>query len=167
MSKEYLVKTKPPSERGGSNWLNYYFFSLLMSCFSLVVKDVNQKMKGRRSLSMDQFLSLKSGALSVLKWDSKESVACISGEANRLCSSKNCCFFVILSSYTYSLKKQPLFYLQEFHFKDQGGVRRDGAWIRLFQLFQDVAQFFDFLAVKSPVALSLGLEGCLIMLLSF
>jgi len=36
-----------------------------------------------------------------------ESVACKSEEANRLCSDKNCCFFVILPSYAYSLKKQP------------------------------------------------------------
>ena len=67
-----------------------------MSSFSLGVRDVSQKMKGRRSLSMDQLLSLKSVAFSILKRVSMEAVACMSKEASLLCSDKNCCFLVIM-----------------------------------------------------------------------
>src|SRR3989344_3393424 len=88
-----FIKTKP--RRSILNGINYTFLILMISSFSLGVSEVSQKMKGRRSLSMDQFLSLKRDAFSILNRVSMEAVACMSKEASRLCSDKNCCFFVI------------------------------------------------------------------------
>jgi len=52
-------------------------------------------MNGLRSLSIDQLLSLKIDAFSVLKRESKDVVACRFMGDNLLCSDKNCCFLDI------------------------------------------------------------------------
>ena len=68
----------------------------LMSFFSSEVKEVSHKTNGLRSFSIDQLLSLKSDAFSILKRDSRYVVACRFSGDNWLCSNKNCCFLVIL-----------------------------------------------------------------------
>ena len=52
-------------------------------------------MNGLRSLSIDQLLSLKIDALSILKRESKDVVACRFEGDNLLCSDKNSCFLDI------------------------------------------------------------------------
>ena len=44
--------------------------------FSCQTKEVSHKMKGLRSLSIDQFSSLNSDAFSILKRESRSGVAC-------------------------------------------------------------------------------------------
>jgi len=72
----------------------HIFFFLIFS-FSSVVKEVSHRIKGLRSLSIDQSLSLNIFAFSILKRDSKSIVACKFEGDNLLCSDKNCCFLVI------------------------------------------------------------------------
>ncbi len=69
-------------------------FLLIFSLFS-AVKEISHEINGLRSLSKDQSLSLKSEAFSILKRESKDSVACRFKGDNLLCSDKNCCFLVI------------------------------------------------------------------------
>ena len=87
-------------------WVLHMFSFFLIFSFSSRVREVSHKINGLRSLSIGQLLSLKSDALSALKQESKNIVACRCKGDNLLCSDKNCCFFVILhSGYTYSFGK--------------------------------------------------------------
>jgi len=56
-------------------YLIYISFLLIFS-FSSAVKEVNHKIKGLRSLSIGQSLSLKSEVFSILKRESKDVVVC-------------------------------------------------------------------------------------------
>jgi len=76
-----------------SNGVHIFFF--LIFSFSSTVREVSHKINGLRSLSIDQLSSLKSAAFSILKWESKDIVACKFKGDNLLCSNKNCCFLVI------------------------------------------------------------------------
>ncbi len=71
-------------------------FLFLIFSFSSAVKEVSHKIKGLRSLSIDQSSFLKSEVFSILKRESKDIVACKFKGDNLLCSNKNCCFLVIL-----------------------------------------------------------------------
>lgn len=77
----------------------FIFFPSQYFLFSSAVKEVSHKIKGLRSLSMDQSSSLKSEVFSILKRESKDVVACKFKGDNLLWSNKNCCFLVI--SYTF------------------------------------------------------------------
>jgi hypothetical protein len=63
--------------------------------FYAVFKEVSHKIKGLRSLSIDQLLFLKRAAFSFLKRESKDIVTCRCLGASLLCSDKNFCFLVI------------------------------------------------------------------------
>jgi len=60
--------------------------------FSPYLEEVSHKINGLRSLSIDQFLFLKSDAFSIRKRESKGIVALRFAGDNLLCSSKNCSF---------------------------------------------------------------------------
>ncbi|RLC34344.1 MAG: hypothetical protein DRZ76_02860 [Candidatus Nealsonbacteria bacterium] len=68
---------------------------MLISLLSLELKEVSQKMKGRRSLSRGHFLPLKSDGFSVLKRVSKDMVACRFSGDSLLCSARKFLFEVI------------------------------------------------------------------------
>jgi len=71
-----------------------HIFSFLIFSFPPDDKEVSHKINGLRILSIGQSLSLKIDALSILKRESKDIVACRFKGDSLLCSDKNSSFVV-------------------------------------------------------------------------
>lgn len=109
-------------------------------------------MNGLRSLSRDQSLFLKRGALSILKRESKDTVACKLMGESLLCSNKNFCFGVIAIHPTLNgINVKCLPYLDFFLFNLN---------ILPIRIFVFPPKYYYHLSAKSQISLKSQYEHC-------